>query len=723
MRADSSSSARGNTTLESAVSLTKALRWDIQSLGIRLSKAAGAEEVSRKKDPRSKSNASHKAEIEHIVKDIQDLLARIEDAVPLINLAITTSGARLSTSLPATVSPSRLLQASTFLSAGDTQYSMSPNEGAQVGPTLTLSVYMLFASHTHRANYEGGSGRETTWQEVIHKSRLKLVRVPLRSAYGLNDERSNNARSPTAHSDTGPPDDPKMNFMDGDAKASEFAYQLQIVEDFDDDRVHSFEDEEPQPEFHDGVRRAGIREVLPIFQISKIFYADTGKILNIGGEGETNSPVLLLKRDINALPPRNMMQASENDDEKYESSDTVEASDDEYSRDEEDDSQDDIDQQIRRESSRSIPNDPEPLPHIEAQRIWRFPADLDPEWLALEVYTEEENSESENEEDLNDDSAYATRRPSSFGEPGALEPDLTSKLSNLHLEQASTPTSVGSNSGQIRSPPTFSNSVSTGPLSFPPIRSSLSLLEMLIRLTALQQFQQASHLSIPDEMLTFFLEESSTTGAGGDSETRRRIRNDARRRVGFDPYDESPVKRRGEEYQTKGQYQEQEYDNPGYDQGLYSPRIGTPYSELPQTNTSYIDSARVNSQWLDQSQPRSAPHTASKTRFSGRSSSPGPGTPSPWYMLNLDLPSTPSSPSAMPRHRAPRSASAKPNRPSPFDRLQKQQAGFNAAGKATGAVASPLGRGAYVEDTDSSLGTSPGSPTFVAGRSGRKGSD
>lgn len=47
---------------------------------------------------------------------------------------------------------------------------------------------------------------------------------------------------------------------------------------------------------------AGIREVVPIHELSKIFYADTGKILNIGNEGETNSPVLLLKRDPNANP-------------------------------------------------------------------------------------------------------------------------------------------------------------------------------------------------------------------------------------------------------------------------------------------------------------------------------------------------------------------------------------------------------------------------------------
>jgi hypothetical protein len=111
------------------------------------------------------------------VEDIKKLLLRIEDAVPLINLAITTSGASLSTSLPATVSPSRLLQASTFLTACDTQFSIEPSRPVQVGPAFILSVYMLFAGHAHRAHIEGGI-RDTTWKEVIHKARVKLIRVP-----------------------------------------------------------------------------------------------------------------------------------------------------------------------------------------------------------------------------------------------------------------------------------------------------------------------------------------------------------------------------------------------------------------------------------------------------------------------------------------------------------------------------------------------------------------
>ena len=71
---------------------------------------------------------------------------------------------------------------------------------------------------------------------------------------------------------------------------------------------------------------------------------------------------------------------------------------------------------------------------------------------------------------------------------------------------------------------------------------------MLTKLAALQQFRQESHLAIEDELLNFFLEDSGTAGAGADKTKRRRMRHDAARRVGFDPYDESPIKRRNEAY-------------------------------------------------------------------------------------------------------------------------------------------------------------------------------
>ncbi|GME23686.1 hypothetical protein GTA08_BOTSDO13776 [Neofusicoccum parvum] len=562
-------SARGNTSLESAVSLTKALRWDIQSLGVRLAKAAGEEELQRRGSSRARPKAENEYELKLIISDIKQLLARIEDAVPLINLAITTSGASLSSSLPSTVSPSRLLQASTFLTAGDTQYSMRPTDAQQIGPAFTLSMYMLFGGHIRPQDEEGI--RETTWKEVMHKARVKLMRVPLDRIWDFPSSQANQPNNPHPHG----------NIPADEGKSYEYAYQLLIIEDLDDDRVHTFEEGELQPGPFEDVAKAGIRELVPIHEISKIFYADTGKILNIGTEGETNNPILLLKRDVNAVPPRRMMER-QNTEQWYE----------DYEEEPEDtqekgtatsvpteDEQSEIDAQLLRESSRAPEPEPEPEHDDGLPQPWRLPPNLDPEWIAFEVYVEEPDTDDEEEAV---EEAQTSSGPSSSSRANSLDPRLTTGISNLNLRTPS-PAPRGPLSSPpgtaLQTRPTHTTPTpiysSPNPSFIPPIRTSLSLLEMLIRLTALQQFQQSSHLSIPDELLTFFLSESaSTVGAGGDSDLRRRVRRDAVRRVGFDPYDESPIKRRGEEYLEREMHGDEYHDG----EAAPSPsRQGSPY--------------------------------------------------------------------------------------------------------------------------------------------------
>lgn len=434
-------------------------------------------------------------EIKSIIQDIKNLLVRIEDAVPLMNLAITTSGAKLSTNLPSTVSPSRLLQASTFLTAGDTQYSMSDSQAVQIGPTFTLSMYMLFSGHLRPHDEE--SVREATWKEVMHKARLKLRRVPM-SLYSGDQTRSFQ------------PPDPEP------AGADEYAYQVLIIEDLDDGRVHTFEEDEPKPQAYEGISTAGIREILPIHQISKIFYADTGRILNINTDGETNNPVILLKRDLNALPPRRMMEREDVDDFGSEKSEEV------------DEEQAQLDAQLHGSNAGSD-NGLSSLHEDFIPEEWRLPPGLDPEWIAFEVYNEDEDSDSESE---------AENLPHTPTEKPSIDPSTMAKLSLSDKKHSSSPLPSHNDITTTVSNPLFDN-----------IRTSLSLLETLLRLTSLQQFQQQSHLSISDELLNFFLEESSTTGAGGDEQHRQRLRSEARRRVGWDPYDESPVKHRGEDYQ------------------------------------------------------------------------------------------------------------------------------------------------------------------------------
>jgi hypothetical protein len=157
---------------------------------------------------------------------------------------------------------------------------------------------------------------------------------------------------------------------------------------------------------------------------------------------------------------------------------------------------------------------------------------------------------------------------------------------------------------------------------------------MLIRLTALQQFQQSSHLAIPDEFLNFFLSDSSTVGAGSDADLRRRVRREARSRVGFDPYDESPIKRRGEEYQRHDADAVSPEEHVAYDYEGYPSRSSTP-ARSPSIARSTVEGwhenrapnlsspspllrrATTQPQFRNQSfqRPPTAPHTSSSPRF------------------------------------------------------------------------------------------------------------
>ena len=563
-------SARGNTSLESAVSLTKSIRLDIQTLGARLSKAAAEEELARKGSSKAKPQAQSDQEVKNIIRDIRDLLQSIEDAVPLISLAITTSGVTLSANLPVTVSPSRLLQASTFLSAGDSRYATTdPIQPVQVGPSFTLSMYMLFLGHANPQDEE--SLRSTIWKEVIHKARMKLVRVPLDSANEFPfDEYHHMSQHAYDKREKGPTADQ----VRADEPMNEFAYQLSIIEDLDDDRVHTFDDESVQPGPLDDVALAGIREAIPIHEIAKIFYADTGKILNIGADGETNNPILLLKRDVNAAPPRRTMQRDtpsplweEDEDQADEEDEVIDGSRDNRSPSS-------IEVQIARdtlEGSESTSNNTSKGPRDP----WRLPKYLDPEWIAFEVYSEGYDSDTETDPGISSHPSPPSRPQTRSSRQHSVDPTLTAALSKLQLETLTKNSNNSSNSPQNpRYSATESRSqmipshTSTLLRNTPSVTTSLSLLEMLVRLTSLQQFQQASHLTIPDELLNFFLQESSTTGAGpGDSDARKRIRLEARERVGFDPYDESPVKRRGEQYQYHQHQRENGIVNSRVDDG------------------------------------------------------------------------------------------------------------------------------------------------------------
>ena len=259
---------------------------------------------------------------------------------------------------------------------------------------------MLFLGHVRPQNEE--DVRQSTWKEVIHKANVKLMRVPINAIYSLPGHRDQTCNMTYL---LGHPSDAPNSGATGDdyfppqfedeGKADEYAYQLVIIEDLDDDRVHSFEDDEEKPGPCEDVELAGIRETVPLHELAKIFYADTGKILNIGTEGETNSPILLLKRDLNAVPPRRMMDryndagSPDRDDNNSAMTNPILPNGHQNGASHFSHVEGSSELVLSQSDLSSATASPRPSPHkslVQALNPWRLPPDLDPEWLAFEVY-------------------------------------------------------------------------------------------------------------------------------------------------------------------------------------------------------------------------------------------------------------------------------------------------------------------------------------------------
>lgn len=552
--------------LESASPLARSLHQEIISLGRRIEAAATVEEELHQANGKSRVADRRDGPTAGIIDSIKSLLERIDREIPLLQLAITASGESLSTSMPSGISPSRLLQASTFLMFGDTQFAQDPSRPVQIGPAFTLSLYMLFLGHAKTVNpakdaskkgdidddipsqsnganiaYGLADGdRKPLWQEVLHKARVRLCRTRRNYVFdGFMGYRPEVEESLTSSGASSPSTYPESRI--------DYTYHLEVIEDLDDGRVH---DENDTDEPFDDIKSAGIRESIPIYQISKIFYTDMGRILNIGNaaEGE-NNPVLLLKRDIGAV--RREAERADALARYLEDIDDEEQEEASILKSDEADEQREIEKQMRRESAdlhsiHPIASSP------DKPAKWCFPSHLDPEWIALEVFEEEEDnslSETEDEDsvDLNDgDIGHHTNTKARHSRSRwSLDSKVIEQIRSLSLRTSINP-STPRRSPERHRKTTASDISRTQDFMarspFGAVTTSLSLMEMLIRLTSLQEFQQASHLSIPDHIMTFFLEETSTTGLVGES--RWRARSEAKRRMGFDPYNDTPSKNR-----------------------------------------------------------------------------------------------------------------------------------------------------------------------------------
>lgn len=335
---------------------------------------------------------------------------------------------------------------------------------------------MLFAGHSHRQ--EQVSAKDLTWQEVIYKCRVKLQRVPL----FYDDEE-------------GP------NQMRAQNKIEEYCYELCLIEDLEDGRVHD-EEKTRQPGSYEDVFKAGLRARVPIHQISKLFYTNSGTLLGIE---DSSSPVLLIKRDLNAMASRRLAERYQKYQYQFE----------------DDDDNEEPGYALDMGEGKSFWN-----PEDEGQTLpeeYDLPRHLDPEWLAFEVFTEPLGDEDDFEAD--DSSQYGSQdespvTPVSYPpEPVVGASSLEAVYKEVAADKVSSPSSRVYNSKNVK--------------------SSLSTLECLLRLTILQNYQQTSHLAVHDELLNLFLSDSAWSGS---RESRQLERENVRKRIGFDPFG-SPTKK------------------------------------------------------------------------------------------------------------------------------------------------------------------------------------
>lgn len=133
--------------------------------------------------------------------------------MPLISLALTTSGANLSSSLPDTVSPSRLLQASSLLRSADDSFDGS-HQAVQVGSTFIVKFYSIFTSHARISSI-----KDIQWKEEFAKCRASIVRVPSRAHKEGGMSHSSSAEN-------------------GFVEHGGYEYELRLIEDLNDGRYH-----------------------------------------------------------------------------------------------------------------------------------------------------------------------------------------------------------------------------------------------------------------------------------------------------------------------------------------------------------------------------------------------------------------------------------------------------------------------------------------------------
>ncbi|TPX66598.1 hypothetical protein SpCBS45565_g04359 [Spizellomyces sp. 'palustris'] len=369
--------ARGNTNLEAVLELAGDLKKELRKLGNRVN---GVEESA------NELTAS-------VLEDVEQVLRTIDDLVPFLQLALQSCGAQLTGALPSSISPSRLLQASTAVALASSRFQahktfgpIQPPDPVQVGPSFPARVYSLFQSS---ARAKGAA--DWTWKEDYAKASVTVQRVPADLQNLTEDERASAEAAPLR---------------------SRISYELLVTEDLNDGRYH---DELEGVSVTPGEMVPGRKIRIPVADLHRLYYSRSGELLNIDTKSlkADPSPVLVVK----IVKGARVVSAQGNEDGTP----------------------------LRLQDSGS--------------RV---------EYLAFELYREEDTAESEEEEeDIEGEEEEAEDTRS----------DQDKRVKDCYYPASNPPPAIG----------------------------LLSVLEYILRLTALEVSEQRPHLDVPDEKLNLYL--------------------------------------------------------------------------------------------------------------------------------------------------------------------------------------------------------------------------
>ncbi|KAG9290098.1 hypothetical protein G9A89_010404 [Geosiphon pyriformis] len=449
-------SARGNTFIEPAVSQAVQLRKEIDAFGHMLTIEPHELSESMSGPSTVQPNIDHA----RVLKDMKALNEKIREFVPYLNLVLTTSGANLGVSLRNHVSPSLLLQASSALNEAHRKFIVERHHRVRVGPLFKLKLYYLFAG-----NFRPKSVGDFTWKEEFTKCDGEIVRIRQTNS----DEKK------------------------------QFVYELILTEDLNDGRYHEEFDlgddkkkRETSAKLESSEKIPGKVRRIPVFEISRLFYNSSGSMLNIE---DSRTPVLVLKVVKGSYKGefmRNPSQDGTNNREEFAEHNMKEL----Y-----------IPPVAVTPDKRAL--ELSDTPHVECFGLELF--------QDAEFYFDEEDADNDSDSVGNEDSV------------DDQDIDFTLKRLPLSDHESSSENTI-SDDGDFKEDIQESQAISGGVEGIPTIGkdyltkledsetyrntlNTLSFLEYVIRLSALETSEQKQHTEISDEKINLFLKDDNSSSS------------------------------------------------------------------------------------------------------------------------------------------------------------------------------------------------------------------